>query len=538
MNLLRLLRTVRYLRPVQVYGRISHRFTRPRPDLRSAPARSGIVLDVPGAPRPASMLGRDRFRFLNVTATPKGWDDPTLTRLWRYNLHYFDDLNADGAVDRSAWHHELIGRWITENPPGHGTGWESYPTSLRIVNWVRWASRASPDPAVTDSLAVQARWLSRRLERHILGNHLWANGKALAFAGAFFVGPEADAWLRTGLGILDREIDEQILPDGGHFERSPMYQAILLEDILDLLGLDAVAPSRFDRAFVAKLRSAATRMARWLRVMTHPDGRISFFNDAGFGIAPKYEGLAAYATRMDVRLDSAPLRSIEALPDSGYVRLTSNETTIICDVAPIGPDYLPGHAHADTLSFELSHRGRRVFVNSGTSTYDTGAERMRQRGTAAHNTVLIDDADSSEIWGSFRVARRARPGNVAWSEDHAAHTVTVAGSHDGYSRLPGAPMHSRSWTLNPTALIITDVIAGRYRTASARFHIAPELSALADGRTVVLSGSGVRLHLAADQQAPAIEPATWHPEFGVSVPNQVIVVDVVAGNLRTIISWT
>ena len=79
----------------------------------------------------------------------------------------------------------------------------------------------------------------------------------------------------------------------------------------------------------------------------------------------------------------------------------------LLDVAPVGPDYLPGHAHADTLSFELSLFGQRVLVNSGTSQYEAGPERSRQRGTAAHNTVIVDGHDSSEVWAGFRVARRA-----------------------------------------------------------------------------------------------------------------------------------
>ena len=81
---------------------------------------------------------------------------------------------------------------------------------------------------------------------------------------------------------------------------------------------------------------------------------------------------------------------------------------LVCDVAPIGPDHLPAHAHADTLSFELSFKGRRVFVNSGTSEYGLSAERQRQRGTAAHNTLVLDEENSSEVWAGFRVARRAR----------------------------------------------------------------------------------------------------------------------------------
>src|SRR5690606_25718690 len=168
-----------------------------------------------------SMTGPGRFLLLNELHDlgETGWDDPGIERLWRYNLHYFDDLNAEGAPDRAGWHRDLILRWIGDNPPGRGSGWEPYPLSLRMVNWIKWhlAGNELP-PAALHSLAVQARWLMRRLEFHLLGNHLFANAKALVFAGCFFRGDEADAWLARGLAILRREVPEQILADGGQFE--------------------------------------------------------------------------------------------------------------------------------------------------------------------------------------------------------------------------------------------------------------------------------------------------------------------------------
>src|SRR6185436_6694292 len=114
-------------------------------DLRPAPAvrTSDRPLCIPPAGRESRMLGPRRFRFLNSTRdiTPQGWDDAQVEKLWRFNLHYFDDLNAVAAADRVDWHRDLVRAWVRENPPGIGTGWEPYPTSLRIVNWVKWAAR-------------------------------------------------------------------------------------------------------------------------------------------------------------------------------------------------------------------------------------------------------------------------------------------------------------------------------------------------------------------------------------------------------------
>ena len=100
------------------------------------------------------------FSFLNEVKTLEeiGWHSKTSNKLWLYNLYYFDDLNAFGASSRSSWHLNLIYEWIDKNPPGFGIGWEPYPTSLRIVNWIKWVMIGNqlPDKAY-HSIAVQTR---------------------------------------------------------------------------------------------------------------------------------------------------------------------------------------------------------------------------------------------------------------------------------------------------------------------------------------------------------------------------------------------
>ena len=356
------------------------------------------------ARRRASLLSPSRCRFLNEEhdiASPTAWNNPAWEKLWLYNLHYFDDLNAMDAMERTPWQRQLIDRWITENPPAQGTGWEPYPTSLRIVNWIKLALTGNTlEPTWLHSLAVQTRWLSKHLEIHLLGNHLFANAKALVFAGLFFEGKEASAWLDKGMEILARETREQILPDGGQFERSPMYHALALEDLLDLVNLASLyedsIPNKW-QGFVSTWPQVIGRMRSWLSSMCHPDGETAFFNDAAIGIAPSPEELEIYAQNLGLQPLSTHQDGIVHLADSGYIRIQRDGMTALLDVAPIGPDYLPGHAHADTLCFELSLFGQRVLVNSGTSRYGTGQERLWQRGTAAHNTVTVDGHDSSEV---------------------------------------------------------------------------------------------------------------------------------------------
>lgn len=516
--------TLRYLKPIQLYGRLLFRLRRPAPDLRPPPALRPTTGQWARCARVVSMTGPARFHFLSVTRTltsAADWNRSDWPKLWLYNLHYFDDLNADGAAARLEWHRALMARWIVENPPAVGNGWEPYPLSLRLVNWIKWlAAGNAPEAGVVQSLAVQARWLMGRLEWHLLGNHLLANAKALVFAGTFFSGPEADVWREKGLAILRREHAEQILEDGGHFERSPMYHAIILEDLLDLIQLAQRWPGTMDPAAVTEWRRLALRMLDWLAAMTHPDGGIAFFNDAAFGIAPKLAELGAYA--VELGMVAGGLKSaLQSALQSGYVRVWRNDAVLIADVGEIGPDYLPGHAHADTLSFELSVFGQRVVVNSGTSEYGLGAERLRQRGTAAHSTVQIDGADSSEVWSGFRVARRARPVDFAASEDADAVELTCA--HDGYRRLPGRPLHRRIWRMTEQDLRVTDTVEGGFGEAMARFYLHPAVTASSAGDSGLLTlPDGHIIRWSATGGAARVIAATWHPEFGQSIASMCI----------------
>ncbi|WP_295426891.1 alginate lyase family protein [uncultured Thiodictyon sp.] len=564
--LLRYWHTLRHLRPVQLYGRFWFRLYRPRLDERLAPPLRRLEPHwaTPVA-RPVSLLGPETLRLLNEEHRVAGsadWNHPRRDQLWLYNLSYFDDLNAVEAPTRANWQRALLRRWVAENPPGIGTGWEPYPTSLRIVNWVKWAlaGNALP-PDCLHSLAVQARWLRRRMEYHLLGNHLLANAKALVFAGSFFHGDEADAWRAQGRGILSAQLCEQVLPDGGHCERSPMYHAILLEDVLDLVNLATAYPATIDPGSLGFYRDQAQLMAQWLQALCHPDGEIAFFNDAALGIAPTLVQLIDYGRRLGLRPAESAADGLVWLRESGYLRLTRGPAVALLDVAPIGPDYLPGHAHADTLSFELSLFGRRVIVNGGTSRYGSGPERLAERGTAAHSTVQIDGADSSEVWGGFRVARRARPLDVRVDPVPHLDLVALRGSlgrpgarppatpspdgpllasaaHDGYRRLPGRPLHRRTWELTPGRLTVTDRIEGVFSEATARFHLHPEVVAegtsergrlhLPGGRIVRWQVSGGQARIVADQ---------WHPQFGLSLPAQCLEVVLTGDGCRLELDW-
>ena len=460
------------------------------------------------------------MRLLNVERAlqfPRDWNNPAWEKLWIYQLHYFDDLRTACVEPADPADAALVVRWIKENPPWKGSGWEPYPLSLRIVNWIRWLIGTKHDDAyVVASLATQVRHLSRQLEYHLLGNHLFANVKALIFAATFFQGEEADQWMAIALRLLDREIDEQILPDGAHFELSPMYHALILEDLLDLLALEQCAQLQSLRKRSVRWRPAIGRMLSWLDRVTHPDGRIAFFNDAVFGASAEPVELRTYAKRLGVQQAE---RAHE--PSSGHYRLQRGPCSVILDAAPVGPDHLPGHAHADTLSFELSWGMQRVVCNTGCSRYGVSAERLWERSTAAHATVEIDDTSSSEVWSGFRVAKRARPIRLRVSGNE------IECAHDGYTRLPGSPIHLRLLSLaSDGTMLVTDIVEGTgCHRVTARFPIHPDVEVVR--KTVsafrLRLPSGVNLCLRRVDGGNLQERSgKWCPEFGMETKRPVL----------------
>lgn len=331
------------------------------------------------------------FTFLNTTAKPKGWNDESLELLWRYNLHYFDGLAAKNA-ECSKKCEGLVERWIDENPRGSFPGWDPYPTSLRIVNWVKWLNGNHADHVerVEASLREQVDWLMRHLEYHLLANHLLANAKALVFAGKYF---DRKDWYGKGMAIYHRQLPEQTCSDGANFERSPMYHAIIFEDMLDL--------AEYTGGPIFK--EYAARMADGMRLLTAPDGKIAKFNDSTEGIAKQPVELLARAEKFS-RVEHA--EHVEVGDDSGFLRMQAGDWVLLAKIGDVGPSYQPGHAHADTYSFELWEGDKKVIGDTGCSTYIPGSIRTYERSTKAHNTVVIDGQNSSEVWASHRVGRR------------------------------------------------------------------------------------------------------------------------------------
>jgi uncharacterized heparinase superfamily protein len=337
----------------------------------------------------------------------------------------------------------------------------------------------------------------------------------------FFNGVDAGRWLKKGLAIVGKEVEEQILTDGGHFERSPMYHAMILEDCLDIFNITGGWNLPGVQALRQRLRQKAGAMLVFLDGMCHPDGDIALFNDAALGIEAEAAALFDYFERLTGEKAKRFTGSAVSFGRTGYFILTPGPgDRMIIDCGPVGPDYQPGHAHCDTLSFELSLSGRRVIVDSGCRQYADGVIRQYNRGNAGHNTVTIDGKNQSEVWGAHRVARRAYPleGVLKVMPDGS---LWFSGAHDGYRRLPGAPVHRRTVTWSGHVILIADQIAGSgLHDIALRLHIHPDLGVtITDSRAIIQDGPEILATVSPAGEGRTEKESGWYcPEFGIQRP--------------------
>lgn len=437
------------------------------------------------------------------------WNSTNQEKLWLYHLHYFDALNAKSTEQQSKAY-LLLNRWIQQNPPFIGAGWEPYPISLRIVNMIKYYLAGNHlSDAIIQSLYLQARYLAKHCEYHLLGNHLFENYKALCFAGLFFNSRESNRWLKKGFVGLTQEIKTQILPDGGHFELSPMYHGIILEGLLDLKNLFMSYGQTFPWDAQIEL------MLEWLQVMQRPNNEFSYFNDTAQGVALSPYLLCQYAARLGINAANQRKHglAVQYLSSSGYISLENEAIKMLLDTANIGPDYLPGHAHADTLSFELYRDKEPVIINLGTSCYGLSDRRLVERSTAAHNTVSIDGQNSSEVWSAFRVARRAKITNVNIDQNKGGITVTA--THDGFCRRGQSISHERTWYFKDNEVIIDDNIIGKFQSAVSYIHLHPQcvLTRINQREIIVTTKSARTIKLMGECKIEVID-SYYAQEFG------------------------
>ena len=467
----------------------------------------------------------DRFLPYKVTlaGTPfiigrrTDWEAPHLThgtRLEKLHLHYMEylgDLSPPAAES-------VVLDWIRSNPPYRRDywkdSWNSYALSIRVVAWMRLRtlgvlrSSGTAGEEIEASIVRQLRFLVRNLELDIGGNHLIRNIRALLWGSRYFVGPEANNWRRIAMRHLSRELPEQILPDGMHFELSPAYHLQVFADLLECYQLLPQGD------LWSTLGHRLDAMAQVAADFTHPDGLSSLFGDGGLHMtAPPETALGVF---QQVRGARPNMRSVWRLENAGYAGARSSSNLLIMDCGRIGADHLPAHAHGDVLSFEWSVEGHRIIVDAGVSEYHPGPLRDLSRSTRAHNTVTLDDQDQAEFWASFRVGRRPNVTVEEWAREQNGFRCIAR--HDGFERLAGAPEHRRRIRVRNASLEVEDeIVGGDGQEAVSRLLLHPKVDVEPVDDGILLRVGDVEMQLKATTDV-GWKDAEWMPDFGVKIP--------------------
>jgi len=414
--------TLKNLKITQVYHQSKYRLLKPKRKTIRCNSNFSLVHLSFYFIKPNSLIVNDdkwTFDFLNLKKTFNSnkieWSFEEYGMLWTYNLNYFDWLNqADMNKELGL---ESLGLFYDISTANNPIILHPYPTSLRIINTAKFISKWEiKDNWLYNNLLSDLHFLNGRLEFHLLGNHLLENAFGL-YIGGLIAGQKK--FTERGKNLINKELDEQIFQDGMHYERSPMYHLIIFERLLDALNFASAANDDllpFLKYYAIKMTGLALN---WEEL-----DRIPMMQDSAYGIAMPLPHLLDYSKRL--LLDHYPTTP-RPFKESNYRRLVSGNFLLIANIGSIGPDYQPGHAHADELNFELFFNGKPLIVDVGVSTYEKNTRRQLERSTSSHNCVNLV-GNSSDVWSGFRVGKRARVSLIA--DD----PLVVIASHDGYNK--------------------------------------------------------------------------------------------------------
>ncbi|MDB5409193.1 MAG: hypothetical protein JWL84_4105 [Rhodospirillales bacterium] len=462
----------------------------------NAPRELAVALPIrwPGDAKRGAAIVAGELRLSGETVQlPADYAAPAAAPAdWLSEYHRFAwlaDLAALGGAEARSVGRAAVAAWIRQHSDWHPLIWRADILGTRLVAWVTQSEAFLDDAdalrdAALASIARQLRHLARVAAFEEVGAARLQALKGLVLASIALDASERR--IAKALNALDHELRAQILPDGGHVERSPAVQLSVLRDLVDirtaLRAAHIVVPD--------SLQHAIDRMAPMLRLFRHGDGRLAQFNDT----AEEYGALADLVlTRAEVRGKSAA-----SAPYSGFQRLQGGKTLVIVDTGAPPPHGFDGHAHAGTLSFEMSHGRERLIVNCGAYSGANPQWRRAARNTAAHSTLIVADTNSAEILADGTIGRRPVVVPVDRVEEDGSQWVAT--SHNGYGQ-SFALTHSRQLFLAADGddLRGEDSLTGRAGEGFAiRFHLHPtvQVSLVQDGSAALLrlpSGIGFRL---------------------------------------------
>jgi len=442
----------------------------------------------PGNADEADRLFRGHFNFAGrLVSAPNGnpWRLPAPSQAWADELHSFGWLRHFRAAggDAAKRHVEaLIKSWLEDFNDWHPAAWQPETIAQRLIAWLTHSPMAISTQdllyhsAAMNSMARQARHLARTADTARDGLPRLIAAIGLVYSG--FCLPQGDRRLRKGLASLDRELERQILPDGGIATRSPTDQYEALCALVALYSALKDASVEMPPA----LLQAIDRVAPMVRFFRLGDGKFALFN-GGFEEDE-------HAIDMALDLSRAPGQPVNGAIYSGFQRVQAGDLVMLMDTGAPPPAEMSIQAHAGLNSFEVTIGTQRLITNCGSiEQKDTGDWQRASRTTAAHSTLALDNRNSVSILENQRVDRR--PSAVKVLRDESDDNITLDVGHDGYEGPLGLE-HNRKLRVrrDGTQIAGTDTLTRIAKTKSKqptvydiRFHLHPtvQVSLSVDG---------------------------------------------------------
>ena len=400
------------------------------------------------------------------------WLPPSAGPEWIAAWHAFgwiDDLTTAGGPARDAAG-DLVKSWICENTAWHDVAWRSDVLATRVFAWIAHFDeivRRDQDHtlrrAMLTSIAAQLRHLARTASWEVRGVARMRALKGL-IAGRAALGAPA-ARLAKVLKALEREVQAQIFPDGGHLSRNPSLQLQVLKDLIDTRAVLRAAQIETPAA----LQHAIERMAPMLRFFRHGDRRLALFNDS---LEEDGVLIDLVLTRSETK-GGAPNQA----PQTGFDRLQAGRSLAIMDTGRPPPRGFDEIAHAGTLSFEMSHERERIIVNCGTYRGPKLSWSRVARASAAHSVLVVADTNSIEIREDGSLG--GGPPSIARERAEHEGQQWISATHEGYRDRFGLT-YARQLFLaaNGEDLRGEERLTGRPGAAfTVRFHLHPSVQA-------------------------------------------------------------